>query len=220
MLSHPCVFQCFSNVYSVSAVWVGYGFLYLEVCRTPSLPFLSSRFIQLMGKIWHALFLEAVLGFVFGLGSWMGFVLLFCWFFKLFFCGLLVCLVCVDLFVFPTYCLLSVVFFFPSLSLSNYSWKFMKQNQCQKITHNGIQQQRVMRTRKTARALKTVLRRKRKRRKMMIKHTVDSLHYLHTLGLTVEFVQLTKKHSTEALRRLSLNFLYQLRVHYVTSQWR
>lgn len=54
----------------------------------------------------------------------------------------------------------------------------------------------------------------------MIKHTVDSLHYLHTLGLTVEFVQLTKKHSTEALRRLSLNFLYQLRVHYVTSQWR
>lgn len=65
-----------------------------------------------MGKIWHALFLEADLGFVFGLGSWMGFVLLFCWFFKLFFCGLLVCLVCVDLFVFPTYCLLSVVFFF------------------------------------------------------------------------------------------------------------
>lgn len=60
---------------------VGCGFLYLEVCHAVSLPFLSPRFIQLMGKIWHAVLLEAVLGFVLGLGGGMGFVLLFSWFF-------------------------------------------------------------------------------------------------------------------------------------------
>uniref|UniRef100_A0A9L0TAB4 Uncharacterized protein n=1 Tax=Equus caballus TaxID=9796 RepID=A0A9L0TAB4_HORSE len=45
----------------------------------------------------------------------------------------------------------------------------MRPSLCQKITRSGIQQSRGMRTRRTARALRTALRKRKRRRRMMTK---------------------------------------------------
>lgn len=59
----------------------------------------------------------------------------------------------------------------------------MRLSLCQKITHSGIQQSRGMKTRRTARALKTALRKRKKKRKMMTKQDYKWTIFAHVLQI-------------------------------------